>query len=51
MMIKFLEKVLFPRHSKWERKKQMKSLVAALTVAVLIAASVAVIMLYENSKR
>jgi hypothetical protein len=51
MPLKFLGKILFPRHADWHRRKQMKNLIAAIVVGLIVAAAVAAVILYENSKK
>jgi hypothetical protein len=51
MPLKYLGKVLFPRSSPWQRANQMRILVGTIMVAMLVAATVTVLMLYVNSKR
>ena len=51
MPMKFLGKVLFPRLAPWQRKRQTKIIMVAILTAVIFAALVVVIMLFENSQR
>jgi hypothetical protein len=47
----FLGKILFPLQADWQRKKQMKVMLWSILAAVLLAAFMAALMLFVNSKR
>jgi hypothetical protein len=51
MPMKFLGRVLFPHLAPWQRKKQVRIMVWVILTAVVFAAVVAVIMLFQNAKR
>jgi flagellar basal body-associated protein FliL len=51
MPIKFLGKVLFPRLAPWQRKKQTKTILLVVLVALIFAAVIVAIMLFQNSRR
>ncbi|HEY5345574.1 MAG TPA: hypothetical protein VIK62_04445 [Verrucomicrobiae bacterium] len=51
MPLKFLGKVLFPRQAAWQQKKQTKIILWVILIAVLFAAGVVAIMLFQNSRR
>jgi len=51
MPIKFLGKVLFPRLPEWQRRRQTKSLLVAIAVALLFTAVVVGFMFFQNNRR
>jgi flagellar basal body-associated protein FliL len=51
MPINFLGKLLFPRLAPWQRKRQIKIMLWVILATVIFAASVAAIMLFQNSRK
>jgi hypothetical protein len=51
MPLNFLGKVLFPRLAPWQQKRQLKTMLAVIVVAVVFAAIVGVIIYFTNAKR
>jgi hypothetical protein len=50
MPMNFIGKVLFPHHTDWERKRNMKITVWVVLVAVLFGIIVGAVMLFVGSK-
>jgi hypothetical protein len=51
MPMNFLSKLLFPRLAPWQRKRQIKMMLWVVLATVLFAASIAAIMLLQNSRK
>ena len=51
MPMNFLGKVLFPKLAPWQRKRQARIIVRVVLAAVVFAAIVVAIMLFQNSRR
>ena len=51
MPMNFLGKLLFPKSAPWQRKKQTRIIVRVALAAVVFAAIVVTIMLFQNSRR
>jgi hypothetical protein len=51
MPLNFLGKMLFPREAEWQRKKQTKIILWVSLTAVVFAAGVVALMLFQNSRR
>lgn len=51
MPMKFIGKVLFPKLPPWQSQRQVKHLLAAFIVAVILGGAVVVIMFLQNAKR
>jgi hypothetical protein len=51
MLIDWLAQKLYPRHSPGLRSKEMGMLALAIVTAVVVAASLGILMFYLNNKR
>jgi len=51
MPMKFIGKVLFPNLPPWQSQRQVKHLVAAIVVAIIIGCAIVAIMFLQNSRR
>lgn len=51
MLLNFLGKILFPRLAAWQRRKQMKSMIAAILVGLIFAGAVAAAILFQSYRK
>jgi len=51
MPMKFIGKVLFPNLPPWQSQRQVKQLLAAFVVAIILGCIVVAIMFLQNAKR
>ena len=50
MPLKLLARVLFPRLPEWQARRQTKQLMAAISVAIILGAAMAAIILLQGAK-
>lgn len=51
MPMKFIGKVLFPHLPPWQSQRQVKQLLAAFVLAVILGCAVVAIMFLQNGRR
>jgi surface polysaccharide O-acyltransferase-like enzyme len=51
MPLNFLGRLLMPRQTDWQRKKQIKTMIWVVVTALVFASCVAAVLLYQNSKK
>ena len=50
MPINYLGKLLFPRQPEWQRRHQMKQLIIAMVVAIVLAGLIVTVMFLLNRR-